>query len=109
MLFFYIFYTGTVVPENVKQNIDNDALRIVSSMKLQSDYLSENTAPLIRTNRRKKVNIRFKCLHCDYLTFRKQNLVRHLRQKHEVGTSINIAINICTIVDQINYFRLENK
>lgn len=80
------FYTvtGTVVPENLNQNIDNDASRIVSSLKLQPDYLPANTAPLFRTNQKKKGKIRFKCLHCDYLTFRKQNLVRHLRQKHEV-------------------------
>lgn len=53
-------------------------------MKLQSDYLPENTALPFRTNQKKKGKIRFKCLHCDYLTFKKQNLVRHLRQKHEV-------------------------
>lgn len=53
-------------------------------MKSQSDYLPANTAPLYRINQKKKGKIRYKCLHCDYLTFRKQNLVRHLRQKHEV-------------------------
>lgn len=53
-------------------------------MKLHSNYTPENNIPYLRKNQKKKGRIRFKCLHCEYLTFRKQNLIVHLREKHEV-------------------------
>lgn len=77
-------YKGTVNSDNLNQNLDSNDLRITSNMNLHSDYLSKNNVPLIKKHMKKKGKIRFKCLHCDYLTFRKQNLVGHLRQKHEV-------------------------
>jgi hypothetical protein len=52
---------------------------------LRSEYLTEKNLPLIKKIKKKKGKIRFKCLHCDYLTFKKQNLIGHLRQKHEVN------------------------
>lgn len=104
---YFFFYTGTVTPENLNQNIDSNDLRISSNnLKLQSDYVSDHNVPLIRKNLKKKGKIRFKCLHCDYLTFRKQNLVGHLRQKHEVSTLINNVIIIFYYSFYI--FRIEN-
>lgn len=69
-------------------------------MNLQSDYIPNNVTH-IKKNLKKKGRIRFKCLHCDYLTFRKQNLVGHLRQKHEVSILLNNNIVIV-----FNYFYL---
>lgn len=79
-----MFLTG---PESLNQNIDDNGLRLSPSRHLQSEFLPKNNIPLIKKNQKKKGKIRFKCLHCDYLTFRKQNLIGHLRQKHEVSTS----------------------
>lgn len=77
--------TGTVGPDQLNQSIDSNSLRIVPNIKLQSNYLTTTTnATLTNKITKKKGKIRFKCLHCDYLTFKKQNLVVHLRQKHEV-------------------------
>jgi len=57
-------------------------------VKLHSDYTPEINKPFIKKNQKKKGRIRFKCLHCEYLTFRKQNLIEHLREKHEVPLNI---------------------
>lgn len=81
-----IFCIGTTVPENLNQNINNNSqIRITSDGKLQSNYLPDKNTLLIKKNQKKKGKIRFKCLHCEYLTFRKQNLVEHLKKKHEVS------------------------
>lgn len=82
----HVFYTGTVIPENLYQNVDSSALSITSEVEFPPDYLPEKNLTQVKKNRKKKGKIRFKCLHCDYLTFKKQNLIGHLRQKHEVGT-----------------------
>lgn len=80
----FVCYTGTVVPENLDQNVDGNALTINSNVNLRPvGYLPESNKSL-KKNPKKKGKIRFKCLHCEYLTFKKQNLVAHLRQKHEV-------------------------
>lgn len=79
----FVFHIGTV-PENLNHIIDNGALRINLGMNLRPDYLSEKNRHHIKKNQKKKGKIRFKCLHCDYLTLKKQNLVGHLRKKHEV-------------------------
>jgi len=79
----FVFHIGTV-PENLNHVIDNSALRIDLGIKLRPDYLSEKNRLRIKKNQKKKGKIRFKCLHCDYLTLKKQNLVGHLRKKHEV-------------------------
>lgn len=84
---YYIFHIGTV-PESLNENVNN-VLRITSDGKLQSNYLPDKNSLLIKKNKKKKGKIRFKCLHCDYLTLKKQNLVGHLRKKHEVSNYIN--------------------
>lgn len=82
----HVFSTGTVVPENLYQNVDSSALSITSGVKYPPDYLPDKNVIHVKKNRKKKGKIRFKCLHCDYLTFKKQNLIGHLRQKHEVSS-----------------------
>jgi len=80
-----VFLTGAVVPENLIQNNDSNTMNIDSNVKLHSDYAPEkNNIPSLKKKEKKKGRIRFKCLHCEYLTFRKQNLIVHLREKHEV-------------------------
>lgn len=76
--------TGAVVPENLIQNNESNTINIDSNVKLHSDYTPENNIPFLKKSQKKKGRIRFKCLHCEYLTFRKQNLIVHLREKHEV-------------------------
>uniref|UniRef100_A0A2S2QA19 Zinc finger protein n=1 Tax=Sipha flava TaxID=143950 RepID=A0A2S2QA19_9HEMI len=88
-----ILLNCTVVPENLNQNIDSNSLRISSNATLRSEYLTEKNLPLIKKIKKKKGKIRFKCLHCDYLTFKKQNLIGHLRQKHETQQHLEDNIN----------------
>ncbi|XP_050430422.1 zinc finger protein 91-like [Adelges cooleyi] len=69
----------TVVSEHLITNSDSNVLKIPSNRNVHSNYQPEKMS----INKKRKGKIRFKCLHCDYLTFKKQNLVLHLRQKHE--------------------------
>ncbi|XP_060879252.1 zinc finger protein 347-like isoform X1 [Metopolophium dirhodum] len=84
----------TVVPENLIQNNDSNTMNIGSNVKLNSDYAPEkNNIPFLKKNQKKKGRIRFKCLHCEYLTFRKQNLIVHLREKHETRKQLETKVN----------------
>lgn len=112
---YLFFHTGTVVPENLNQNVDNSTFG--PSMKLQTDYLLQKNSHLDKKNHKKKGKIRFKCLHCDYLTLKKQNLVKHLRQKHQVCNlnftkdffvSSTLRGTLYILLSKFIFFRLRN-
>ncbi|XP_050531998.1 zinc finger protein 91-like [Daktulosphaira vitifoliae] len=74
----------TVVRENLNSNVINNSVK-PANLNILTKYAPGKTLLLSNSNnqQKRKGKVRFKCLHCDYLTFKKQNLVLHLQKKHE--------------------------
>ncbi|XP_060834849.1 zinc finger Y-chromosomal protein 1-like isoform X3 [Rhopalosiphum padi] len=91
-----ILLNCTVVPENSNQNNDSNIINTINidpNVKLHSNYTPEKNTTFSKKNQKKKGKIRFKCLHCEYLTFRKQNLIVHLKEKHEIKKQQETKVN----------------